>query len=255
MTGRPDSRAYGRCSVGIMQPYFFPYIGYFQLIAATDQWVVFDTAQYMRHGWINRNRILHPDAGPKYVILPLAKHAREAEIRELRLHESIDWKTRIMDQVRNYYRLRAPHFDEVMDLLDSLLDSSERELLPLLVGCLEGVCRHLDLPFEFRLASDVKFDPGTVAHPGQWALRISKSLGVDRYVNPIGGCEIFQPEEFEEAGIDLVFLEAGLEPYAQGTDEFHAGLSIIDVLMWNSVEDVQQRLHDHALTPGWVAHA
>ena len=227
---------------GIMQPYFFPYIGYFQLISAVDQWVVFDTAQYIRHGWINRNRILHPEAGPKYIVVPLAKHSSGTPIKDIRVNQKTDWKSRILAQVSNYYRGRAPFFSSVMDLLEQAIDDSERSLTQLLIKCLSAVCIHLKIPFQPILASGIAISRSAIEHPGHWALRISEAIGANKYINPIGGKGLFVPSEFQSSGIELSFLESKQIIYDQGRKEFCEHLSIIDVLMWNSAERTRELL-------------
>jgi hypothetical protein len=233
--------------VGIMQPYFFPYIGYFQLISAADQWVVFDTPQYIRHGWINRNRILHPQAGPKYIILPLEHHPRDAAIRDLRTHPDIDWKTRVMAQVSDYYGKQAPHARAVLELLDEALDERERDLTAVLVKSLGAVCAYLDIPFHARLASTIEFDREQVEHAGQWALWLTQAVGGTHYINPASGQSLFEPSEFAALSIELSFLETGPLKYPQGKSVFQENLSIIDVLMWNSREEVRDMLDSFQL--------
>ncbi|HZE89534.1 MAG TPA: WbqC family protein, partial [Verrucomicrobiae bacterium] len=106
--------------VGIMQPYFFPYLGYFDLIGHTDAWVVFDTPQYIRHGWVNRNRVLHPSRGWQYVIAPVRKHDRAASIRDVEVSAAPDWRRRLLAQLE-HYRKRAPYFRETMELVGRCL--------------------------------------------------------------------------------------------------------------------------------------
>src|SRR5687767_9328128 len=110
--------------LGIMQPYFFPYIGYFDLIHSVDQWVVFDTPQYIRHGWINRNRILHPTAGWQHIIAPVRKHHRAAPIGDIRVVEDGGWRALIPRQIE-HYRGHAPHFGAVAALVHDCLRSPE----------------------------------------------------------------------------------------------------------------------------------
>lgn len=236
--------------LGIMQPYFFPYIGYFQLINAVDQWVIFDTPQYIRHGWVNRNRILHPQAGPKYMLLPLAKHSKDVVIGEALLHPSMGWKSKIMAQLNDYYRKRAPNFKAVVEMVDSALDEGETSLTHLLVRCLAHTCEYIGLEFKPIVASELNIDPANVRHAGQWALEISKSLAATEYINPIGGRELFNPTEFENSNITLSFLESHSGEYIQGGKDFYKGLSILDVLMWNSKHETKLMLHDYSLKAG-----
>ena len=95
--------------LGIMQPYLFPYLGYFDLIHCTDRWIVFDTAQYIRHGWINRNRILHPTSGWQYFIIPVKKQSRNTPICDIQVSDNPGWRARVLGQLE-HYRKRAPYF-------------------------------------------------------------------------------------------------------------------------------------------------
>ena len=233
--------------LGIMQPYFFPYIGYFQLINAVDQWVVFDTPQYIRHGWVNRNRILHPQAGPKYMLLPLAKHSKNVVIGDVLLHPDVAWKPKIMAQLSDYYRKRAPNFGEVMEMAESALDEHETSLTRLLVRCLEHTCEFIGVEFNPIFASQLEIDSNNVTHAGQWALEISKALQATEYINPIGGRELFNTQEFEDSNIRLSFLKSATGIYNQGGNDFYEALSILDVLMWNSNGEISSMLNDFEL--------
>src|SRR5678815_4096817 len=107
--------------LGIMQPYFFPYLGYFDLIHRVDEWVVFDTAQYIRHGWVNRNRILHPTEGWQYVTVPIQKHLQDISICDVQIVSGGGWRERLERQL-HHYRRRAPHYDAVMALVHECLN-------------------------------------------------------------------------------------------------------------------------------------
>ena len=230
-----------------MQPYFFPYIGYFQLINAVDQWVVFDTSQYIHHGWVNRNRILHPQAGPKYIILPLVSHSKNVAIKEVLLHPDLDWKAKIMAQLRGYYSKQAPFYQTVTEMVNISLDQEESSLSSCLVKCLGQVCEYVGMEFDPIMASELKLDSVRVEHAGQWALEISKLLGATEYINPIGGRGIFNPREFEESNIKLSFLNSQPDLYDQGGNHFFDALSILDVLMWNSKAQTKRMLDNYTL--------
>ena len=105
--------------LAIMQPYFFPYIGYFQLMNVVDKWVVFDNIQYIRHGWVNRNRILSPNLEKEwqYILIPLDKHAKEALIYDIKIINSNRWKDEIIGKLSYYKRIRAPYYYQIIDLI------------------------------------------------------------------------------------------------------------------------------------------
>jgi hypothetical protein len=224
--------------LGIMQPYFFPYIGYFDLINRSDKWIVFDTAQYIRHGWVNRNRILHPAQGWQYIVAPLSKHRRETPIAEIRVSDDPSWRTRILGQL-NHYRKHAPFFGPTFALVEECLRNGEQSLSRLNARILEAVCRVLGIRFDSAVFSEMNLDLPPIEGPGEWALRISEAVGAAEYVNPPGGEALFDPAAFEQRGIRLTIQEPVAFPYSCAPYRFEPDLSIVDVLMWNSPRDVK----------------
>lgn len=231
--------------LGIMQPYYFPYLGYFDLINCADHWVVFDTAQYIRHGWINRNRILHPTKGSQYVVVPVRKHARETPIRDVRIAEDDAWKRRIPGQIQHYKKKARRHFERVHDLIEACHDTDETSISRFNVSILARVCRVLDIPFEYSFFSELDLDLGPIEHPGDWALRISEAMGASEYFNPPGGEHLFDKAAFERAGIRLTIRHLPPLEYDCYGYEFIPNLSILDVLLWNSPSAVKQHLDRH----------
>jgi hypothetical protein len=227
--------------LGIMQPYFAPYVGYFDLIRRCDQWIVFDSAQYIRHGWVNRNRILHPTKDEQYVIVPLQKHARETAIKDIEIVPGDEWRSRIRSQLQ-HYRGKAPHFRVVADLVSSVLDLNTHSLSHLNVWFLRQVCVRLGIPFNFQIFSEMKLALPKISEPGQWALEISTALGATEYLNPPGGSKLFNAAEFSARGITLTIQEPIDFVYTCPGYHFVDGLSIIDVMMWNSPEEIIRRL-------------
>jgi hypothetical protein len=229
--------------LGIMQPYFFPYVGYFSLIAETDRWVVFDTPQYDRKGWIHRNRVLKKDGDWKHIGLPTTKCPLKTAIKDVVIRPGVDWGGEIFRNLDVYRDARAPHYEDVSALLSEAFATSENNLSRLLVRFLGIICDRLHLQFDYSVFSEMDLGIGSATHPGDWALRISERLSADTYINPHGGRSIFSPEQFEAAGVELLFLKPNLMPYNQNRPEFVSGLSIVDVLMWNTVEQVNEMIH------------
>lgn len=224
--------------LGIMQPYFFPHIGHLDLINRTDRWVVFDTAQYIRHGWVNRNRILHPTTGWQYIAVPLEKHHRETPIADIRINMSTDWRARIQGQCQ-HYRKKAPHFEAVSALVADCLSVNTDSIVRLNVRALESVCRYLSIRFDCSVFSGMNLALGSVDGPGDWALRIAQALGASEYLNPPGGAGLFDASRFAQSGIRLAIQDPVEFRYACGGYEFVPSLSIVDVLMWNAPEAVK----------------
>jgi hypothetical protein len=234
--------------LGIMQPYFFPYLGYFSLIEHSDQWVVFDTVQYIRHGWINRNRVLHPSEGWQYITVPLKKHSRDATINQIETQEGGEWRERLLRQLE-HYRKRAPYYNQTRDFVAHCLQSEEAGISRLNVHILAETCSLLGIPFAPRYFGDLGLTLD-VDHPGEWALEISSALGASEYVNPPGGRDLFDNRKFQERGIDLQFLTLSQHLYDQKRPEFIFGLSVIDALMFNTPEAVRQLVGTYELSSG-----
>ena len=221
-----------------MQPYFFPYIGYFTLIARTDRWVVFDVVQYNARSWMNRNRILHPTTGWQYVNVPVEHAPKGTAIRDIRVKDKAAALARITGQLE-HYRRHAPHFAAVLELVREAFGRAGTDrLVDLNISTLSATCRYLGIPFESSLCSAMNLQLDGVEHAGQWALRISQQLGADTYLNPPGGRAIFKPEEWDAAGIRLGFVDPPALAYECKPYGFVEHLSILDVLMWNRPDEV-----------------
>ncbi len=232
---------------GIMQPYFFPYLGYFQLIHAVDRFILFDDVQYIRHGWINRNRILKPAEGNQYIVLPIAEHNRDTKIKDIVAKDGNDWKDKIIRQTE-HYKKRAPHYAAVQDLLQRCFDLTDTNVTRLNGYYLKLVCDYIGIDFKIEISSEMNYDYTGVNDAGEWALRISEQIGATTYINPPGGVDLFDPAKFRNSNIELQFIHPQLTPYSQKRDTFEAGMSIIDVLMFNAPDIVQAMLKDYTLS-------
>ena len=230
--------------LGIMQPYFFPYLGYFDLINCVDKWIVFDTAQYIRHGWVNRNRVLHPKQDWLYIIVPLEKHPRDTAIKDIRINHERNWKQRIIAQMQ-HYKKKAQYFDETMALFKDCLAPEQDSISQLNALILDKICTHLEIDFNYSFFSEMDIALGPIEGPGDWALRISEALGAEEYVNPPGGVDIFDVKKFERSGIKLNIRHLPPLEYSCRGYEFIPNLSIIDVLMWNKPEAIKSYLDEH----------
>ena len=234
-------------SVGIMQPYFFPNLGHFSLIHATDQWIIFDKVQFIRHGWIERNRILKPVEGWQYISVPLVKHGRDTLIRDVLIRNDEDWKLKIIKQLE-HYKKRAPYYADVMAFLEECFLFETESITLFNAHTLKCTCAYLGIPFNYQVFSEMDLEIEPVAGPGDWALNISKALGTDQYINPPGGRELFDKEKFTANGIRLNFLQAKPVTYAQRREQFEAGLSILDVMMFNPKERILEMLNEFELS-------
>lgn len=227
--------------LGIMQPYFFPYIGYFDLIHQSDRWVVFDTVQFIRHGWVNRNRILHPSDGWQYIAIPTRKHAQKTNIKDVLIADREQALNKILGQLQ-HYKKKAPFFNTVIEIVNACFKETGDRLSELNVRCLDGVCAYLDIPFTCSIFSEMDLELGPVEGPGDWALRISEALGASEYINPPGGVDLFDPHKFEQAGVKLIIQTPVDYQYNCNGYQYQPNLSIIDVMMWNSPDDIRNYL-------------
>jgi hypothetical protein len=233
-------------SIGIMQPYFFPYLGYFQLMNAVDRWVYFDTPQFPRHGWVNRNRVLTTGKGEwKYIRIPHAKVPLGTPICQVAIADQANWRRDLFRLLDCYQLHRAPFFEETIDLLERALDCPSELLSDVVIHSLRTCRQHLGIEGTNEVFSNMDLALAPVEHAGQWALRICEAVSAKRYINPPGGREIFEPDEFSAAGIKLRYIEAGLTPYNQGPRDFVARLSIVDCLMWMGREGTRQCLNNY----------
>jgi len=223
-----------------MQPYFFPYVGYFSLIHATDCWVVFDTAQYRRRAWVNRNRVLsHNKEGWNYIRIPVTHSPRETRICDIQIDDTQTWIDQLIDQLQIYRQRRAPYYADVIDWLQPTLHKAHDihgpgDFSQTLITLLQETCRHINLPFPCQIFSQMSLNLPDELPAGEWALEVARSLGAETYINAPGGRELFSPHQFTEADIELQILNPRLTSYRQGRSEFIPGLSILDLLMWNS---------------------
>ena len=231
--------------LGIMQPYFFPYLGYFSLINETDKWIVFDTVQYIEHGWVNRNRIIHATKPEStYITIPLQMHSQKTCIKDITISQNEQYIEKILGQIKTSYKRRAPYFKEIYGLVENCLDAEKNSLVDLNVYSLRKVCDYLSIDFDYQIFSKMDLAIKPVNDAGEWALNISEAMNADEYINPPGGKGLFDGEKFAKANIKLKFIENNLPTYNQKKSAFISGLSILDVMMFNSPEETVRMIEN-----------
>lgn len=223
--------------VAIMQPYFFPYIGYFQLIAAVDQFVVYDNIKYTKKGWINRNRFLQNGKDVMFT-LPLKKDSDSLDVCERELAADFD-REHLLNQLKGAYR-RAPYFDQTFSLVELIVRYEERNLFRYLHHSIVQTCKHLGITTDIKISSEINIDHGL--HAQDKVLALCEALGATTYVNAIGGVELYSREAFQAKGVELKFIKSSPFEYEQFSEPFVPWLSIIDVLMFNPLPVVQQQI-------------
>lgn len=224
-----------------MQPYFMPYIGYYQLIAAVDAFVFLDDVQYLSRHWMNRNRIIHPQRGWQYVTVPVEKHPRDARINQIAISAHTDWRRDIMNKIR-VYKNQAPCFEKMSDWLEKQVEEEACLLVDLNIRFIESLCELLKLKVRFLRASELDMPFGCVLSAEQRLIEITRQVGGSVYINPPGGKKLYSSDVFENASILLQFIEPPNVHYPCGRFEFIENLSIIDVLMWNTLHTVREKV-------------
>lgn len=227
--------------LAIMQPYFFPYIGYFSLIMQSDAFIIFDTPQFMRKGWIERNRIGKLTGGSVYIKVPLNKADLNTKIKDMSIDNTSDWRGKILSQL-DIYKKRAPFYNNVLNIVEDVLNTETSSIVHLNKIALEKVCHYLGVDKKFTIFSEMNLEIEYPQAPDEWALNICKALGVKSYVNATGGESFFDMNKYSNNDIQLCFINQPIEEYKQFGDEFEPGLSIIDVMMFNSPEKVIEML-------------
>lgn len=221
--------------LGIMQPYFLPYIGYFQLINTVDKFVLYDNIKYTKKGWINRNRILL-NGRDEFITLPLKKGSDFLNINQRYLAKSfLLEKKKVLRKVEEGYRT-APHFPETYELFEDILDFDNSNLFHFVFNSLMVVCNHLKIGEEFIFSSTLPIDHTLKAEDK--VLAICKQMNTDHYINPIGGVKLYSKENFTKNNIALSFLSSNPIVYPQPSTEFIPNLSILDVMMFNDKEKI-----------------
>lgn len=229
--------------VAIMQPYFFPYIGYFQLIAASDVFVLHDDVQYIKAGWVNRNRILL-NGESCMITFPVQKDAHELPINARRYVDDKRTRKDIINLIKQAYA-KAPCYRQVFPMLEELMMFEDNNVARFNENLIRRIAEFLGLSCKIINSSDMEKDNSLAGEPR--VLEICKRLDATDYTNPIGGTELYRQETFHQHGITLRFLEAQNERYDQCSNVWEPFLSIIDVLMCNSNENTHQLLSKYQL--------
>ena len=220
-----------------MQPYFLPYLGYWQLLAAVDQFVVYDNIQYTKKGWINRNRFLRDGVDVLFTV-PLKRGSDFLTIVERSIADDFDPRN-LLNALESAYR-RAPFFNVVFPLIESIVAAAPRNLFEYLLNSLRATAACLEIETPIVISSTVSVDHALKGESR--VIAICRALGATRYVNAIGGRELYSADAFAQHGIDLKFIQMRPISYRQFDHPFVANLSIVDVLMFNSKSAVRDML-------------
>jgi len=226
--------------LGIMQPYFFPYIGYFQLIKSVDKFVLYDDVNYIKQGWINRNRLISNNAG-SYFTLMLQGASSFRKINEIQTGEN---KGKLLKTISQVYS-KAPFFSSVLPMIESVLVYPENNLSLYLENIIRNLCLFLRIPTELFVSSRINKDASLKG--AEKVIAICKQFNAKEYINPIGGQSLYGKDAFAKNGLELKFIQSRGMEYKQFDGGFVPGLSIIDVMMFNSPEEIWEMLKQYEL--------
>lgn len=226
--------------LAIMQPYFFPYIGYFQLISAVDTFVIYDDVNYIKQGWINRNRILLK--GKEHLLtLNLANASSFKLINEIKIGNNND---KLLKTIEQTYK-KAPFFHESFSVVEEILTFKESNLAGFLENSIRKLTSILCIQTNIVVSSKVEKD---ISKKGiDKVIDICKVLNASIYINAIGGQGLYSKEAFVQKQINLKFIKSHSINYAQFNNEFVPWLSIVDVMMFNSKEKIKKMLNKYEL--------
>ncbi len=231
--------------VAIMQPYFFPYLGYFQLINAVDEFVIYDNIEFTKKGWINRNRIL-VNGTDALISLPLKKDSDYLHVNERFLADT--WEVerkKMLNRITESYR-KAPHFKEAYAVIQECIMYEDRNLFKFILHSVQTLIQYLNIETNLVISSSILIDHQLISY--EKVMAICKERGADMYINPIGGLHLYDKEHFKQNNIELQFQKSNSITYKQFNNEFVPWLSIIDVMMFNNAEEIQSKLYAYSLS-------
>ena len=231
-------------TLAIMQPYFLPYIGYMQLMNAVDAFVLYDDVAFINRGWINRNRLLIN--GQEYLFtVPLKDASQNKRINEVRLADDPKWRGKLLKTIEQGYR-KAPHYGTVMPLTEKIINFATDSIAELVHNSLVELNQYLGLTTRLVVSSSVYGNNQLRAQ--ERILDICRQENATRYINPIGGMELYDKPTFARAGIELNFIEAKRTDYPQlNRTDFIPWLSVLDALMFCDRPTVRAMLGEYEL--------
>jgi len=224
----------------IMQPYFLPYIGYFQLINAVDKYILYDDVQFIKGGWINRNNMLLNRKKFMFNLLMLGATPNKL-INEISVQSN---QNKLLKTIEISYK-KAPYFGVVFPIINEILNYGNLNLARYLGNSIIEICSYLKIETEIIYSSTIQKNNSLKAQDK--VINICKSLQVTTYINAIGGQELYNKDVFNEDAISLLFLKSNLSSYPQFNNEFIPLLSIIDIMMFNSVAEIRLMLNNYTL--------
>lgn len=230
--------------VAIMQPYFFPYLGYWQLIASVDKFVVYDDVNYIKNGWINRNRILIND-NASFITIPLYQASSNKKIYQIDTNTQYNWRSKVFKSIQSAYG-RAPFYSEVISLIDDVLSCQDKNISDYLLNHTRLICQFLGIKTEI-VPTSRKYNNDYLSGKDR-VIDICQKEAASTYINLDGGKALYNYDDFSKSGIELQFICSELIDYKQMSPNFISHLSIIDVMMSVGREATAKLLNKYRLS-------
>ena len=227
-----------------MQPYFLPYIGYFQLIKSVDEFILYDNIQYTKKGWINRNRIL-VNGSDRLITLPVKKDSDYLNVVDREISDT--WNTdkkSLLNLIKSSYS-KALYFRETYELLEECLAVERTNLFEFIHQTLLKINRYVEIETPITISSTISIDHSLKSE--EKVLSLCKAVGATMYINAIGGQHLYSKDRFAAHKIQLQFIKSDTIQYSQFNSNFIPWLSIVDVLMFNSKQDIIRYLNSYTL--------
>lgn len=229
--------------IGIMQPYFLPYIGYWQLLNAVDKYVIYDDVNFIKGGWINRNRMLM-NGEAKLFNIQMEGASPNKKINEVHISKNNVWKKKLIKSVETSYS-KAKMYKNVFPMIERIINYETDNVAEYITNSLKKISEYLNIKTEFIISSEITKNCELKGQDK--VIEICKVLGSDEYYNAIGGKELYSFYDFARNGIKLNFLSTKKIKYTQFSEKFIENLSILDILMFNSIEEINVILNEYDL--------
>jgi len=230
--------------IAIMQPYIFPYIGYFQLINAVDKFIFYDDVNYIKRGWINRNQILI-NGEAKLFTIPVIKASQNKLIKEIDVNLDTKWMKQFLSTLEFNYK-KAPYFKETFELVERVLNYNVTAISDMAINSNIVIAEYLNLSTSFEVSSKLYSNTKGMAKADR-LIEICKINNAIDYINPSGGNVLYDKEYFLKKGVSLYFIDNKIIPYQQFNNGFVGGLSMIDLLMFNNKNEIREMLNQYQL--------
>jgi len=225
--------------LAINQPYIFPYFPYYQLVNYVDKFVIFEDVNFINKGWINRNNIL-VSGSPILFTIPLEKQSQNKLINEIKIFPDIRWKDKFLKTIQLSYK-KAPYFNNIYPIIEQIILNKTEFISEMALDSLIKISEYLEFKTEFIYSSKIDIDKELKGQ--NKILEICKKENATDYINLIGGIDLYSKDIFKENNIKLSFLKSKPFLYKQFKNDFIPNLSIIDLLMFNSKDELKDFLN------------